>query len=721
MRGPAVAALLLLPALGLPAQAPPPVFPSGVGLVEVPVIVSDPQGRFVPGLTRADFEISERGVPQAITAFERVSIPLPPAAPAAAPAPPTPADVATNERPGDGRIFVLVLDALHVSPASVLAVRRAARRFVEENVGPADLAAVLSPGAAGDASQDFTGDKARLLAAIDGFTGTKLRSATLELEEERQRAGRDGMPAHGGRDPSDEERAYRAQSLYSVLERLADPLARVERRRKALLLFSEGVDYNLADLMGAVQRNASAVRQATERAVRALMRADVSVYAIDPRGLDSALSTAERLPAHGEPNAPRADGSIPRMDFSEPSLDEEHEASIDSLRNIAESTGGFAAVDTNEVGGAFERIVRETSDYYVIGYSPASPGKPGQYRPIRVRVRRPGLRVVARSGYVVPEGPARAATAEPQAAETTTRPPLGFQRPRNPEPSRLDAQPAPKGLASELATLLSSPLPLAGLPLRVQATPFRGGPKKQLVQMVIEVPGSSVAFAERGGRFESRLEIASFTVDSSGHGANGRSTTIDMRLTAEELQRVRVTGVRWISLLELLPGRHRLRVAAREPATGAAGVVAADVDVPSFAGGPSLSGVLLTSLPSVLNVTRGETRLASALGSPPTAERRFVAGDRIVAAAEAYAPPSGGAAPAVTAAVERVGGEVVLQGRAEPLSGGGRPGLAEVSLPIDTGAMPPGPYVLRLRLDGATPGGEGERSVPFEVVAPPAR
>jgi len=713
--------MLLVPALPLAAQAPPPVFPSGVGLVEVPAVVSDEQGRFVADLTHADFEVSERGVPQAITAFERVSIPLPPVAPAE-PAPPTPADVATNEALADGRIFVLVLDALHVSPAGTLAVRRTARQFVEQNLGPADLAAVLSPGAAEGASQDFTSDKARLLEAIDAFTGTKLRSATLELEEERQLAGWGGTPVHGGRDPSDEERSYRAQSLYSVLEGLADPLARVERRRKALLLFSEGVDYNLADLMGAVQQRGSSVIAATQRAVGALMRADVSVYAIDPRGLDSAVSTTERLPAHGAPNAQRADGSFPRMDFSEPSLEDEHEASIASLRGIAESTGGFAAVDSNEASGAFDRIVRETSDYYVIGYTPASPGKPGQFRPIRVRVRRPGLRVVARSGYVVPSGPQRAAAAAPQPAEPTMTSPLAFRRPGSVQPLGLEvrAAPPPKGLASEMATLLSSSLPMAGLPLRVQATPFRGGPKKQPVQVVIEIPGSSVSFAERGGRFESRLEIASFTVDSSGHGANGRSTTIDMRLTPDELQRVRVTGVRWMSQLELAPGRHRLRVAAREPATGAAGVVAADVDVPSFVGGPSLSGVLLTSLPSVLAITRGETRLASALGTPPTAERRFVAGDQVVAAAEAYGPASGPAIPSVTAEVERVDGGILVQQRVEPRPGGGRAGVSEISLPIDTASMSPGRYVLRIRLDGAQPGSHGERSVPFEVVAKPA-
>ncbi len=263
--------------------------------------------------------------------------------------------MSTNERLADGRIFVLVLDGLHVSPASIVAVQRSARQFVEENVGPADLAAVLSPGAVEAATQDFTSDKARLVAAIDRFSGTKLRSATLELEEERQVAGTEPAcrcTAAGTRaTPS-------APIAPSPAPRCSRPSPAtwpaVQRRRKALMLFSEGVDYNLVDVMGVVQQHGSSVQQATERAVQALMRADVSLYAIDPRGLDSAASTTERLPSYDSPNAPRADGSIPRLDFSEPSLEKEYGRRSTSLRHVAESTGGFAAVDRNDV----ERGVR---------------------------------------------------------------------------------------------------------------------------------------------------------------------------------------------------------------------------------------------------------------------------------------------------------------------------------------------------------------------------
>jgi hypothetical protein len=96
-----------------------------------------------------------------------------------------------------------------------------------------------------------------------------------------------------------------------------------------------------------------------------------------------------------------------------------------------------------------------------------------------------------------------------------------------------------------------------------------------------------------------------------------------------------------------------------------------------------------------------------------------VAGDRIVAAAEAYAPASDAAVASAIAEVERVDDGVVIQRREEPLARAAQAGLSEISVPLDTGPMSPGRYVLRVRLDGAPPGSPGERSVPFEVVANP--
>ena len=710
-----VLAALTAMALVVNAQTQTPRFRAATNLVDVAVVVRDRDGRMVTDLTAADFQVTEDGIPQTIAAFGRVT--YKPAS--AAPAPPIPADVSTNENVADGRIFVLLLDGLHVSPVGVTHVRRYARQFVEQHVGPHDLVAVLAPGAESAATQDFTNDKARLIAAIERFSGTKLRSATLELDEERRLAADTGTPLHGGKDPSDEERADRARRLSSILQSLAAHLNRVERRRKALLLFSEGIDYNLDDLMGGVQRNASDVSRAIEQAVGALMRTNVSLYTIDPRALSSGdASTTEATPYHIAPNAPRADGTRPRLDFSEPSVDAEYAASIRSLRQLAEPTGGFAVVDQNDYRGAFDRIVADSSDYYIVGYSPSRPPKPGEFHRISVRVGRPDVSVVARKGYSVPAAAAVGSVAsdtsieEPLSGAPRTRsraaPPINLSSTASPA--------APKGPSAPLAALLASPLPAAGLTMRVHATPFRSSGDKADVQLTIEVLGSALAFAEKGGHHEERIELALLTVDERGRAGNGHSTTIDLRLTPEELQRVRTTGVRWISHLDLSPGRYQVRVAGRSASTGTSGLVTADVVVPRFDKTVGLSGVSLTSLPASLMITRGEARLAEVLQLPPTATRTFVRGDRIRAAVEVYAS-SANQSFEIRATLEQTDGRVVHR-MTERVSfaNDGRRGTAGFT--IDTASLAPGGYLLRIggaQLDGS------ERIVPLEITRPPSR
>jgi VWFA-related protein len=173
---------------GLGRQTPPQPFRSGALVVEVVVLARDQAGHPVTDLTRAELTVAEEGVTQKVVAFDRISVPLfhtgdSPASPVTAPA----RDVSTNETIGGARVFILVLDALHVAPNRVVAVRRYARQFIEQYVGPGDLAAVISPGGVASATEDFTSDKARLLAALDSFTGTRLRSATVEREEDKRR------------------------------------------------------------------------------------------------------------------------------------------------------------------------------------------------------------------------------------------------------------------------------------------------------------------------------------------------------------------------------------------------------------------------------------------------------------------------------------------------------------------------------------------------------
>jgi VWFA-related protein len=166
------------------AQVPPPRFQSGVELIEVSVLARDAAGRPVTDLRQDEIIILDRGVPQKVLIFERISLPIPPV-PATAVMREA-RDVSTNERTGESRVFMLVLDALHVAGLNVATVRRHAREFVERHVGPNDYAAVFSPGGLAAATEDFTTDKARLLAAIDRFNASKLASAAVERDKARR-------------------------------------------------------------------------------------------------------------------------------------------------------------------------------------------------------------------------------------------------------------------------------------------------------------------------------------------------------------------------------------------------------------------------------------------------------------------------------------------------------------------------------------------------------
>jgi VWFA-related protein len=687
-------------------QLPQPRFRTAVDVVEVSVLARDRAGRLVTDLTQADFRVLENGAPQQIVAFERVMIPAPAAAAVKA-TPPAARDVASNEHLPDARIYVLVLDSVHVASTRARNVRAFARQFIEKHVGPDDIVAVLSPGALDTATQDFTNDKSRLLAAVDQFTGSKMTSAILEIDQERRAAALGGgVMAHDGRDPSDAARANAAVALHSVLEAMASHLERIPGRRKSLLLFSEGIDYDLGDVMGTVQRQGSDVMLAMNRAMGALMRTNVSLYAIDPRALMSAEADLVATPLF----QPGSDAIVTGRTFADEQSD-----SIRSLEAVAGATGGFAAVNGNQLTGAFERIVEESGTYYVVGYVSSKPPKPGEFRSIDVKVDRPDVRVTARRGYMAPRrDQARVAVEQPAATNPLPFPGgRGGGRAMAPPPAATTTTAATsRGPSPELARLLASPLPQPGLSLRVQAVPFRADGKKADVQLIVEVLGRTLTFVERGGRFEERIDVAMVTVDDRGRAGNGRSTAIDLRLPPDEFQRVKATGVRWLSTLELPAGRYQLRIAARAAGTGITGMLTHDVVVPKFQeDGVGLSAITLTSLPAPLMSTRGKLWLEKSLKGPPSASRVFVRGDRITAALEVYAPRQSRQGPAVIARVEgRDGSTVGTLERSQSAAS-----ESEAGFVIDTGALAPGAYLLRII---ASSGGDTEeRTVPFEIVA----
>ena len=373
----------------------------------------------------------------------------------------------------------------------------------------------------------------------------------------------------------------------------------------------------------------------------------------------------------------------------------------DGTRVLAEATGGYATVNAQPwTGRDFDRIVQENSHYYLLGYYPTERRSEGHFREIDVRVRRPGLKVSNRPGYVY----------------------------RTPRPPATPARPAPRRATPvTLAALLDNPLPTPGLPMRVQAIPLRQSDTRARVQLIVEVAGKDLLFEARDGRFVERIEFATVAFDSKGRRGVERTTAANLRLTAAERDRALRTGIRWVSVLELPHGRHDVRVAGHAITSDRRGSVFIDVDVPRFDREMTTSGLAVTSLTAATMFTTGSPILLPPLPSAPTAQRTFPLGDVLAVSAEIYRPSERtmlflrrpGEVPSefVVRVTEAAPPQRVVLDQPLPVLND-RHTTPYLSFAINTKNLGVGRFVLRLvRRSGDQPADEVPGAVPFEVVA----
>ena len=643
-------------------QQPPGVtFRAEVNYVEVDARVTDGQGRFVADLDATDFQVFEDGQPQKVSVFSVVNLPVERAARPLFASRPIEPDVQTNLSGLTGRVYLIVLDDLHTNALLSTRTRNAARQFVERYMGVNDVAAVVHTSGRTDAAQEFTSNPRLLLAAIDKFSGRKLRSALLNRLDQEQLTR--GMRQRG--DPIDDidamERGHHARNTLDSLGNFARVMEGIRGRRKALVYFSEGIDYDITDPFA--NRDATTVIEATRSAIAAATRANVAFYGIDVRGLGAGYESQIDIQSYPDD---------PTLGLDSNALFNEARRAQDSLRVLSEETGGFAVVNTNDVPGAFERLVQENSSYYVLGYYPSNERRDGRFRRIEVRVAKPGLTVRARRGYVAPRG-------RPQAAKLT----------------------GPDDASEELREAMSSPVPVAGLPLAATASVFKGADNKGAVVISTTIGTRDLSLIEKNGTFHNDLEVAYVAVDQNGKVFPGGRNTLTMNLKPDTLRRVRAGGFRVISTMELPPGRYQVRVAAREANTRRSGSLNYDVEVPDFnKERMSMSGLALTSVASSLVPTaRPSDPLAKLLPGPMSTHRDFVQGDEIAVFAEIY--ESGGGPPhtvEINLSMRAEGGQSVYQTREERESSelaGSSGGYGFLSR-IPLRDIAPGLYVLRV-------------------------
>jgi len=553
----AVPGFVLTVAMAVGAQQPTrPTFRGQVDIVSVDVFVTDRSGHSVPNLRLDDFELLEDSRTQAITSFAEVNIPINPPSPFSAAT--LPLDVATNEG-SDGRLYVIALD--EIAPHLAVRARHYLRTFIEGHFEPNDVGAVVNLGRARRSeAQDFTSDRGLLLAAIDSLKGWP------------------PVP-----------NPFRRREQAAALKALVGSLARIPARRKALIYVGRDMG-NVDSVIDSRARVRHIEEDDLRTALMDAMRGGIAIYALHACGLS--------------PGGPLGDTDLPaglEGDSCEVSLDQ-----VAAFRRLASATGGFALVNSNGFDQALTRVVQENSTYYVLGFSSNNDRNDGRYRRLEVRVRKPGLTVRTRDGYIAPSQSDRAVARTPPAAITAR-------------------------------DVITSPVENATVPMKVFAAAFKGSGRSGVnVVITAEVDGSQLGLMLDKESMRGQLDVASAAVDASGKVTQGPHTVLDLVLDAETYKRATEQGIRVVSAVTLPPDRYQLRVAAGNPKASRLGSVMYDLEVPDFSKGPvALSSVVLTTNAdrSVTTIPRAFTTVFS---TAPTAKREFSSGTSVSLYLEAY-------------------------------------------------------------------------------------
>ena len=516
-------------------------------------------------------------------------------------------DIATNR--GAGRMWVMLLGR------NSLRSRLVVRRFIEEALGPNDEATVIHVGGNMSAAQGFTRSRRLLLASLDRI-------------EEGERA----VPG-----PIED------REKFEILEEICIRLGQVAGRRKSIVFF-DPPSYFTPRVLDDVP-----VLFAQRDALRAATRNNVAIHVVSTSGLPGGVDGSSQGPP------PKTDILV-------------HQG---GLRLLAEETGGETVINTNNFSEGYQRVVRDTNEYYLVAYTPTVEHRDGEFHRLAVRVNRPGVTVRARPGYYAPEAAAPGDTA----------------------PASPDA--APGGLSAEALEALRLPLSVAGIPLDVFVAPFRGTVAKTGAVLV----GAHIAGADLALAPGEILEVGYRATDVEGKATPGAFTRFELVLK-ESRPAVESSGLRFVEWMSLPVGRHQVRFVASQPA-GRTGMVVADVEVADFANDPvSLSGILLASDATAAHHTlKGDAALHKVLAADPTAVRRFSRRDTLTAYVEAYTN-AGTSFRSLTGSVTRVG--TTRNQPAEIQTVASERGRWAVTTRLRLNTLQPGDYVLAYEAVGGS-------------------
>lgn len=645
-------------------------------LIQIDVTVTDKKGKIITDLRRDELEIFENGTKQDISNFSFISnlresveqpkerrenqVSLPPAA----------------IRPENvKRTIALVVDDLTLSFESTYFVRRALKKFVDEQMADGDLVAIIRTGAGIGALQQFTADRRQLYAAIENVKWNPVGSggisafAPLEApmpDDEEETEEQPGVSTAEGRrkEFDDFRKSVFATGTLGAINYVIRGMSKLPGR-KSVLLLSDGFKLFTKDSSGFTE--STRILESLRRLIDQANRASVVIYTMDARGLQyTGLSAADNTGGRTQDQLRQAESD----------RGEELRETQDGLRYLARETGGMSIVNNNDLSGGIRRILDDQS-YYLVGYEPDAETfdpKQRRFNKLEIRVTRPGARVRYRSGFF---GVANDETG-----------------------------PSTEAGSQSMLTALMSPFAVNDIPLRLNALFSSSAAAGPVVRSLLHISAKDLTFTD--GPDGSKKAV--FDVLAVGFGENGVpveqiSKTYTLVVKKEQFAQFIEKGVVYDFTFPIKkPGAYQLRVALRDNADQKVGSANQFIEVPNLKNKRlTLSGVILESVPYAFWEKRMKSGSDIKALDPrgDTSLRQFKTGSVLTYGFTIYNPKILAGRPIELTSQIRLflDGKQIFEGKPQPIvpRPGGEPGTAGFTGSFSFGSkLAAGEYVMQI-------------------------
>ena len=564
---------------------------STVSLVEIDVQVTNRDGKPVKGLKQEQFSVTEDGKPQKISTFEYNDIEQVETAGKGDEAPimvplgtvTTPEEIKAVVR--DHRMIVLFFDLTSLQAEDLLRSTRAAQKYLQEQMTPADLVAVVAFGNTLKIVANFTNDRELLKQSVDaivpGHEAALAQLADAALAANGETVVSEDTGAAFTADDT-EFNIFNTDRKLAAVEALCEVLEGIPGK-KSIIQFTSGVTQT-------GEENRSELIAATNSA----NRSNVSIYSVDSRGLLTATPGGDASTGASGGNAMFTGATVISQSQS-------RQDSRDTLATLSADTGGRTFFDVGDFGKVFQSVQNDTSGYYLVGYYSTNAASDGAWRRVHVKIDPlpAGVHVRSREGYYAPKN-------------------FGVFTTEDRE--------------RQLEQAFQSDTPEVELPLAVETSEFRLNAYQVFVPISAKLAPSALQWAQKRGSRETAFDFAAEVRDAKSNRVVGAlRDTITVKIDTEHFQDIQQHSLVYQGGIILAPGEYKMKFLARENESGRIGTFEQNLSIapPQFDRLQVSSLLLSSQVQAVQNAAQIKTQ-ALAKDAKLKSSPLDVGGERII-------------------------------------------------------------------------------------------